>query len=307
MIRFDYFANRLSAMSVAILLGVSLTCCSDDVEIASPEEEEPESAERKWDMTVEAVMEGGTRTAATVEDFVHPFSTGDRVYVYNTTQKSFFDGSLKPRTGGSLATTLVPADELKGIAEEGDELKLIYVPDDVMPEGLLSQLQKGDDPWAYTSNSNPCLAAQKGLLDEVMNYVFAKSVVKVESIRDSVILVSEGRADFTLLQSIFQLSFRFEDKDGNEVDTKKIGQATLTISYEKQGAFGTICQYKNLPLEGVLYLALPISGPYYSTMGFYVIDELGTWYGSMNAPEGKFHNGKIYCPTEPTLMKRTPN
>ena len=34
MIRFDYFINKLSAMSVAILLGVSLTCCSDDVEIA---------------------------------------------------------------------------------------------------------------------------------------------------------------------------------------------------------------------------------------------------------------------------------
>ena len=295
-------------LMVMTLMMSAIVSCSDDVEIASPEEEEPESAERKWDMTVEAVMEGGTRTAATVEDFVHPFSTGDRVYVYNTTQKSFFEGSLKPQTGGSLATTLVPAGELKGIAEEGDELKLIYVPDDVMPEGLLSQLQKGDDPWAYTSNSNPCLAAQKGLLAEVMNYVFAKSVVKVESIRDSVILVSEGRADFTLLQSIFQLSFRFEDREGNEVDVKKIGQAILTICYEMQGSFSSICQYKNLPLEGVLYLALPISGPYYSTMGFYVNDEWGTWYkGSLNAPEGKFHNGKIYCPTEPTLMKRTPN
>ncbi len=294
------------------ILAAALCSCSGDVEFGKPEEEEPESPERKWDMTIEAVMENGTengtRTDATVEDFVHPFSTGDRVYVYNTTQKSFFEGSLKPQTGGSLATTLVPADELKGIAEEGDELKLIYVPDDVMPEGLLSQLQKGDDPWDYTSNSNPCLAAQKGLLAEVMNYVFAKSVVKVESIRDSVILVSEGRADFTLLQSIFQLSFRFEDREGNEVDVKKIGQAILTICYEMQGSFSSICQYKNLPLEGVLYLALPISGPYYSTMGFYVNDEWGTWYkGSLNAPEGKFHNGKIYCPTEPTLMKRTPN
>ena len=164
MIRFDYFANRLSAMSVAILLGVSLTCCSDDVEIASPEEEEPESAERKWDMTVEAVMEGGTRTAATVEDFVHPFSTGDRVYVYNTTQKSFFDGSLKPRTGGSLATTLVPADGLKGIAEEGDELKLIYVPDDVMLKASCRNFKKEMTPGPIHQIPIPAWLLRKGCL-----------------------------------------------------------------------------------------------------------------------------------------------
>ena len=292
-------------MLAMTLMMSAIVSCSDDVEIASPEEEEPESAERKWDMTVEAVMENGTengtRTDATVEDFVHPFSTGDRVYVYNTTQKSFFEGSLKPQTSGSLATTLVPAGELKGLAEEGDELKLIYVPDDVMPEGLLSQLQKGDDPWAYTSNSNPCLAAQKGLLAEVMNYVFAKSVVKVESIRDSVILVSEGRADFTLLQSIFQLSFRFVDGEGNDIDAKEIGQGVLTISHFKQGRL--IYQYSDLPLEGELYLALPLSGAYYRRMDFFVGDNSDYW-GFLDAPKGNFQNGKIYRPTEPIVMKR---
>ena len=293
-------------LMVMTLMMSAIVSCSGDVEIGPPEEEEPESAERKWDMTVEAVMENGTesgtRTDATVEDFVHPFSTGDRVYVYNTTQKSFFEGSLKPQTSGSLATTLVPAGELKGLAEEGDELKLIYVPNDAMPEGLLPQLQEGDDPWSYGQNrANPCLANQKGLHSEMMDYAFAKSVVKVESIRDSVIQVSEGRAEFTQLQSIFQLSFRFVDGEGNDIDAKEIGQGVLTIGHFKQGRL--IYQYSDLPLEGELYLALPLSGAYYRRMDFFVGGNSDYW-GFLDAPKGNFQNGKIYCPTEPIVMKR---
>ncbi len=287
------------------ILAAALCSCSGDVEFGKPEEEEPESPERKWDMTIEAVMENGTengtRTDATVEDFVHPFSTGDRVYVYNTTQKSFFEGSLKPQTSGSLATTLVPAGELKGLAEEGDELKLVYIPNDAMPEGLLSQLQEGDDPWSYGQNrANPCLANQKGLHSEMMDYAFAKSVVKVESIRDSVTLVCEGRAEFTQLQSIFQLSFRFVDGEGNDIDAKEIGQGVLTISHFKQGRL--IYQYRDLSLEGELYLALPL-GAYYRRMDFFVGDNFDYW-GFLDAPKGNFQNGKIYRPTEPIVMKR---
>ena len=115
-------------MVAMTLMMSAIVSCSGDVEIGPPEEEEPESAEKKWDMTIEAVMEGGTRTEATAEDFVCFFSTEDRIYVYNVTQKSLFDGSLKPQTGGSSTTILIPAGELKGIVEEGDELKLIYVP-----------------------------------------------------------------------------------------------------------------------------------------------------------------------------------
>ena len=283
-------------MAVMTLVMSAVVSCSDD---------EKGPSARTWSMTVEAVMENGTengtRTDATVEDFVHPFSTGDRVYVYNTTQKSFFEGSLKPQTGGSLATTLVPAGELKGLAEEGDELKLIYVPNDAMPEGLLSQLQEGDDPWSYGQNrANPCLANQKGLHSEMMDYAFAKSVVKVESIRDSVTLVCEGRAEFTQLQSIFQLSFRFVDGEGNDIDAKEIGQGVLTISHFKQGRL--IYQYSDLPLEGELYLALPLRGPY-GRMDFLVGDNLDYW-GFLDAPKGNFQNGKIYRPTEPIVMKR---
>ena len=296
--------KKMYLMAMTLMMS-AVVSCSGDVEIGPPEEEEPESAERKWDMTIEAVMENGTasgtRTDATVEDFVHPFSTGDRVYVYNTTQKSFFEGSLKPQTSGSLATTLVPAGELKGLAEEGDELKLVYIPNDAMPEGLLSQLQEGDDPWSYGQNrANPCLANQKGLHSEMMDYAFAKSVVKVESIRDSVTLVCEGRAEFTQLQSIFQLSFRFVDGEGNDIDAKEIGQGVLTIGHFKQGHL--IYQYKNLSLEGVLSLALPL-GAYYRRMDFFVGDNFDYW-GFLDAPKGNFQNGKIYRPTEPIVMKR---
>ena len=171
-----------------------------------------------------------------------------------------------------------------------------------MPEGLLSQLQKGDNPWSYGENlANPCLASQKGLHSEMMDYAFAKSVVKVESIRDSVTLVCEGRAEFTQLQSIFQLSFRFVDGEGNDIDAKEIGQGVLTIVYIEQGHM--IYQYKNLSLEGVLSLALPIGGPYYKKMDFLVGDNFDYW-GSLIAPEGFFQNGKIYCPTEPIVMKK---
>ena len=170
-----------------------------------------------------------------------------------------------------------------------------------MPEGLLSELQKGKDPWELTNLFNPCQAAQKGLQSEVMNYVFAKSEITVESAKDGVIQVSEGRAEFTQLQSIFHLSFRFVDGEGNDIDAKEIGQGVLTIGYIEQGHM--IYQYKNLSLEGVLSLALPLRGAYYRRMDFLVGDNFDYW-GFLDAPKGNFQNGKIYRPTEPIVMKR---
>ena len=150
-----------------------------------------------------------------------------------------------------------------------------------------------------TNLFNPCQAAQKGLQSEVMNYVFAKSEITVESAKDGVIQVSEGRAEFTQLQSIFQLSFRFVDGEGNDIDAKEIGQGVLTIGYIEQGHM--IYQYKNLSLEGVLSLALPIIGPY-GRMDFLVGDNFDYW-GFLISPKGYFQNGKIYSPTEPIVMK----
>ena len=199
-------------MSAATLLGTMVAGCSDN------EVEKPSA--RNWDMAIEAVMEGGTRTDATLEDIIHNFSTEDRIYVYNVTKKRLLDGSLKPLSGGSPATTLLPDGNLNGIVEAEDELIMTYIPFNWSPDGQRSFLKEGSyDPWLGGAPipRQSMGFFQRGLKDEIMNFDYAESRTKVVSTKGGVIQVREGTAKFTHLQSIFQLSFRFVDEEGNDI------------------------------------------------------------------------------------------
>ncbi len=314
---------KKSFLMVAMTLVVSaVVSCSDD------EVEDPNV--KTWDMTVEAVMENGTedgtRTDATAEDIFHDFSTEDRIYIYNFTKRSLFDGNLKPVTGGRSITTLMPDGKLKGIAEVGDELYLTYAPFNWKPENLLYILKgRGYNPWfdGYLHFYGTMDYYQTGLQSEILNFDYAESRVKVESIDGDTILVKGGKANFTRLQSIFHLTFRFEDEYGNEVDTKDFDlvgegrtgkQGYMQVFYlnsegkelhMKTGIYKVMQQFIQ---SGETHMALA-----FKTFGKDVASQLcftvrdankGVIYnGFLNAPEGTFHNGKIYVPTEPIVMK----
>ena len=290
----------LMAMSAASLLGTMVAGCSDN------EVEKPSA--RNWDMAIEAVMEGGTRTDATLEDIIHNFSTEDRIYVYNVTKKRLLDGSLKPLSAGSPATTLLPDGNLNGIVEAEDELIMTYIPFNWSPDGQRSFLKEGSyDPWLGGAPipRQSMGFFQKGLKDEIMNFDYAESRTKVVSTKGGVIQVREGTAKFTHLQSIFQLSFRFVDEEGNDigVDALDMEGEPIYIAFwdDNLQVRQDIFSLYPRTMDGNIYVALPIPSYYHFTK---LISSFGKYEGSLNAPEGTFHNGKIYCPTEPIVMKR---
>ena len=287
-------------MSAATLLGTMVAGCSDN------EVEKPSA--RNWDMAIEAVMEGGTRTDATLEDIIHNFSTEDRIYVYNVTKKRLLDGSLKPLSAGSSATTLLPDGNLNGIVEAEDELIMTYIPFNWSPDGQRSFLKEGSyDPWLGGAPipRQSMGFFQKGLKDEIMNFDYAESRTKVVSTKGGVIQVREGTAKFTHLQSIFQLSFRFVDEEGNDigVDALDMEGEPIYIAFwdDNLQVRQDIFSLYPRTMDGNIYVALPIPSYYHFTK---LISSFGKYEGSLNAPEGTFHNGKIYCPTEPIVMKR---
>lgn len=290
----------LMAMSAATLLGTMVAGCSDN------EVEKPSA--RNWDMAIEAVMEGGTRTDATLEDIIHNFSTEDRIYVYNVTKKRLLDGSLKPLSAGSSATTLLPDGNLNGIVEAEDELIMTYIPFNWSPDGQRSFLKEGSyDPWLGGAPipRQSMGFFQRGLKDEIMNFDYAESRTKVVSTKGGVIQVREGTAKFTHLQSIFQLSFRFVDEEGNDigVDALDMEGEPIYIAFwdDNLQVRQDIFSLYPRTMDGNIYVALPIPSYYHFTK---LISSFGKYEGSLNAPEGTFHNGKIYCPTEPIVMKR---
>ena len=287
-------------MSAATLLGTMVAGCSDN------EVEKPSA--RNWDMAIEAVMEGGTRTDATLEDIIHNFSTEDRIYVYNVTKKRLLDGSLKPLSAGSSATTLLPDGNLNGIVEAEDELIMTYIPFNWSPDGQRSFLKEGSyDPWLGGAPipRQSMGFFQRGLKDEIMNFDYAESRTKVVSTKGGVIQVREGTAKFTHLQSIFQLSFRFVDEEGNDigVDALDMEGEPIYIAFwdDNLQVRQDIFSLYPRTMDGNIYVALPIPSYYHFTK---LISSFGKYEGSLNAPEGTFHNGKIYCPTEPIVMKR---
>lgn len=290
----------LMAMSAATLLGTMVAGCSDN------EMDKPSA--RNWDIAVEAVIEGSTRTEATVEDIIHDFSTEDRVYVYNVTKRRLLEGSLKPLSGGSPATTLVSNGRLNGIVEAEDELIMTYIPFNWSPDGQRSFLKEGSyDPWLGGAPipRQSMGFFQRGLKDEIMNFDYAESRVKVASTKGGVIQVGESTAKFTHLQSIFQLSFRFVDEEGNDigVDALDMEGEPIYIAFwdDNLQVRQDIFSLYPRTMDGNIYVALPIPSYYHFTK---LISSFGKYEGSLNAPEGTFHNGKIYCPTEPIVMKR---
>ena len=290
----------LMAMSAATLLGTMVAGCSDN------EVEKPSA--RNWDMAIEAVMEGGTRTDATLEDIIHNFSTEDRVYVYNVTKKRLLDGSLKPLSAGSSATTLVSNGRLNGIVEAEDELIMTYIPFNWSPDGQRSFLKEGSyDPWLGGAPipRQSMGFFQRGLKSEIMNFDYAESRTKVVSTKGGVIQVREGTAKFTHLQSIFQLSFRFVDEEGNDIGVDALdmeGEPIYIVFWDDNlQVRQDIFSLSPRTMDGNIYVALPIPSYYHFTK---LISSFGKYEGSLNAPEGTFHNGKIYCPTEPIVMKR---
>ena len=318
--RFGNYLRGLAIKSVAMLSSVALTCCSDD---------ENGPSARNWDIAIEAVMEGGTRTDATVEDIIHNFTTGDSIYVYNATKRTLLNGCLKPMTVGQTRTTLVPYDKLKGKVEVGDKLYLTYVPYCEMSQeryNTLLSILKGrgygmwvDGPVYYYGT----MSGYKTLLpDDAMSFDYAESTVQVESTDDGIIRVKEDKAEFAHSQSIFQLTFRFEDKDGNNVDVgslyiKEHGVMVYSIyidlnldKYKSDQEYYSIQPY--LLTDGVS-MVRPFS------YGNHAISEIElhftvhdantniTYHGHLDAPDGKFQNGKIYCPTEPIVMKEEAN
>ena len=287
-------------MSAATLLGTMVAGCSDN------EVEKPSA--RNWDMAIEAVMEGGTRTDATLEDIIHNFSTEDRIYVYNVTKKRLLDGSLKPLSAGSSATTLLPDGNLNGIVEAEDELIMTYIPFNWSPDGQRSFLKEGSyDPWLGGAPMPRQRMGffQRGLKDEIMNFDYAESRTKVVSTKGGVIQVREGTAKFTHLQSIFQLSFRFVDEEGNDigVDALDMEGEPIYIAFwdDNLQVRQDIFSLYPRTMDGNIYVALPIPSYYHFTK---LISSFGKYEGSLNAPEGTLHNGKIYCLTEPIVMKR---
>ena len=290
----------LMAMSAASLLVTMVAGCSDN-EVDKP-------SARNWDIAVEAVIEGSTRTEATVEDIIHDFSTEDRVYVYNVTKKRLLEGSLKPLSGGSPATTLVSNGRLNGIVEAEDELIMTYIPFNWSPDGQRSFLKEGSyDPWLGGAPipRQSMGFFQRGLKSEIMNFDYAESRTKVVSTKGGVIQVREGTAKFTHLQSIFQLSFRFVDEEGNDigVDALDMEGEPIYIAFwdDNLQVRQDIFSLYPRTMDGNIYVALPIPSYYHFTK---LISSFGKYEGSLNAPEGTFHNGKIYCPTEPIVMKR---
>ena len=288
-------------MSAATLLGTMAVGCSDN------KVEKPSA--RNWDVAIEAVMEGGTRTEATIENINHDFSTEDRVYVYNATKKSLLDGCLKPSSGGSSATTLLSDGSLNGIVEVGDELIMTYIPFNWSPDEQSIFLKVKEfryNPWyGAPPISSSCIGYyQTGEQSKIMNYDYAESHVMVESTKGGIIQVSGKVAEFTHLQSIFQLSFRFVDEGGNDIvpDARNIDNESLRIAFWDDSLQGIqdMISFQPTIMDGEIYLALPILPQDNVTR---LIISIGEYEGSMNAPEGKFHNGKIYCPTEPIVMK----
>ena len=303
-------------MSVAMLSNVALTCCSDDVEGPNV---------KTWDMTIEAVMEGGTRTEATVENIIHNFTTGDNIYVYNATKRMMLNGCLKPMTVGQTTATLVPYDKLRGKVEAGDKLYLTYVPYCEMSQDRLNTLLdilkgRGHDMWfdgpLYYYGS--MYSHRTWLPDDAMSFDYAESTVQVESTDDGTIRVKGGKASFAHRQSIFRLTFRFEDKEGNNVDVgsfniKERGMTVYAIYLDLNSYKGRGNQeYYNIQpylLMNEVSMVRPF--PY----GNYAISEIQlhftvhdantniTYHGHLDAPDGKFQNGKVYSPTEPIVMK----
>ena len=303
---FRNIVRGLMTLSVATLLVITAVNCSDD---------EKGPSARTWSMTVEAVMENGTedgtRTDAIAEDIIHDFSTEDRIYVYNATKRSLLDGCLKPVEGGQPAATLIPDGSLKGIVEVGDELVLNYYPFDWYPDeqDISLKLKKyRHNPW-YGSPpiSSYCVGYyQTGERSKIMNFYCAESHVMVESTKGGVIQVSERTAKFTPLQSIFQLSFRFVDEEGNDIGVDVLdmkGEPIRTRFWDDnlQGIQDMI-SFCPSAMDENIYVALPTIFPLENFTR--LIINIGGYEGSMDAPDGKFQNGKIYRPTEPIVMKK---
>ena len=160
------------------------------------------------------------------------------------------------------------------------------------------------------------------LPDDAMGFDYAESTVQVESTDDGTILISRGQAEFAHRQSIFQLTFRFEDKEGNNVDVgsfniRERGMTVYAIytglSSEKMRGEQ---EYYSIP-PYLLMDEVSMVRPF--DYGNYAISEIElhftvhdanrnvTYHGSLDAPEGKFQNGKIYRPTEPIVMKEETN
>ncbi len=299
-------------MSVAMLSNVALTCCSDNVEGPNV---------KTWDMTIEAVMEGGTRTEATVENIIHNFTTGDNIYVYNATKRMMLNGCLKPMTVGQTTTTLVPYDKLRGKVEAGDKLYLTYVPYCEMSQDRLNTLLgilkgRGHDMWfdgpIYYYGSMDIHTTW--LPNNAMSFDYAESTVQVESTDDGTIRIKGGKASFAHRQSIFQLTFRFEDKEGNNVDVgsfniRERGMTVYPILSDNRRGNQKYYTIQPYILMGEVGLVIPFRYGNYAInhvqLHFTVHDANKniTYHGHLNAPDGKFQNGKIYRPTEPIVMK----
>ena len=299
-------------MAAMTLMASAVVSCSDD-EIG------PNA--RNWDIAIEAVMEGGTGTEASVEDINHNFTTGDDIYVYNATKRMMLNGCLKPMTVGQTTATLVPYDKLRGKVEAGDKLYLTYVPYCEMSQDryntLLSILKgRGYDMWfdGPIHYYGSMYSHRTWLLDDAMSFDYAESTVEVESTDDGTIRVKGGKASFAHRQSIFRLTFRFEDKDGNNVDVgsfniKERGMTVYPILSDNRR--GDQQEYTIQPyiLMGEVGLVIPFRYGNYAIsdiqLHFTVHDANTnvTYHGHLDAPDGKFQNGKIYRPTEPIVMK----
>ena len=303
-------------MMAMTLMMSAVVSCSDD---------ENGPSARNWDIAIEAVMEGGTRTEATVEDIIHNFTTGDNIYVYNATKRMMLNGCLKPMTVGQTTTTLVPYDKLRGKVEAGDKLYLTYVPYCEMSQDryntLLGILKgRGHDMWfdgpIYYYGSMDIHTTW--LPNDAMSFDYAESTVQVESTDDGTIRVKGGKASFAHRQSIFQLTFRFEDKEGNNVDVgsfniKERGMTVYAIYLDLNSDKGRGNQeyYSIQPYLLMDEVSMVRPFPY----GNYAIREIElhftvhdantntNYHGHLDAPDGKFQNGKIYVPTEPIVMK----
>lgn len=306
--------QRCWKSSLALLAAaIVATACSDKdddtqpVNPAQPDEplqpsqpaqpSQPDATERTFSVSIPASINGdGSLSKAIAIDgtkAVGKFQSNEKIYVFNKTIGQMLSGTLSPENISNdgkrctLTGTLSGSITISDGENDGDELVLLY---------NMNVVNEWNATFSYW--------VQTGLASDLLDGGIA-SGIKAESFDDGM-LITNGVANFELLQSVF----RFQFTDG----TNSIGVKSLRIN---SGGIAANCRkglyFQNgeinvdfvTPTSDYIYAALCfIPNVSTNSLSFTVIDDDGSVYTGTKTLSGDktFQNGKYYYNNSAILL-----